>query len=374
MNFKLLNKSFALVLVLVLALGSLTACSDQSWVIKSGSESVPIGAYIYNLYNSLHSAKSSVENTSSSPIGQKIDDIDASEWIQNQALGECRNILAVNLKMNEMGISLTDQEIDKVQKNTSSIWAYYSETLKKCGVAQSSFEQATGIYTAKYDKVFGAIYDQGGTQPISDKEVNDYLTEHYVDYENFTKSLSHYSSTGSLQSYSSGTPFTDEEKANAEKQFNDYASRINKGESIETVAKEFYNSEASSQTFDATPQDKDKLSLATDVKTQFENMSYNKATVYKTDDSIYLLYKKDINKYTEKLTKGSEVRLDILKKFKQEEFDNMLIQYMDGIDKEINFSAMRKYSPSMVEGKSSSSSKSSSSKSKSSSASSQSDS
>ena len=60
---KLLKKFFAAALTVTLVFG-MTACSqDNSWAIKSGDETIPIGAYICNLIMSRQSAMQKADSS-----------------------------------------------------------------------------------------------------------------------------------------------------------------------------------------------------------------------------------------------------------------------------------------------------------------------
>lgn len=386
MKFKSTKKIVSIVLILSM-ICSLAACSDQSWIVQANGDVIPIGSYIYNLYVSDSQAKSKVDDSSASPLDQVINDSEdtdsedtsstevtsddntstevtsdetssettddsnvmyGNEWVQDQALGAVKDMVAVDCMMDELGVSLTDEETEEAQKQSASLWAYYAKTLQNLGVAQDSFVLASGMYLKKSEKLFDAIYDQGGTQAVSDEEVTNYLTQNYVDYEYFSKDFSNTNSSGS------SVNLTDDQKNAAEAQFQDYANRINSGTSITDIANEYTASEKLDKSpLDTTPKNKNDLSLDDSVKSQFEQMDYNQAIAFRTDDAEYLLYKKDINTDTDQLTKGSDLRIKILKDLKQNDYDSLLVDYANTLDIQINFSAMNKYNPSFVEKESS---------------------
>lgn len=397
-----------LVLAMICSLG---ACSNQKWIVEANGNTIPIGAYIYNLYVADSKAKSMVENTSESPLKQDIKDEDSSssssssedtastesvaedgtstetttdstseeasssentdetnamngeEWIEATALGEVKTMLAVDSMMEEMGVSLTDEELQEAQTQSQSMWAYYAKTLQNLGVSQDSFILASGVYLKKSEKLFTAIYDQGGTQAVSDEEVNNNFLANYVDYEYFSKDFSDTDDSGST------VTLNDDQKNATEAQFQEYANRINEGTSITDIANEYTAAEGLDESpLDTTPQKKDDLSLDSDVKAQFEQMGNNQAIAFRTDDAEYLLYKKDINSDLDQLTKESEIRTDILKEMKEDEYDQMLVDYANTLNIQINFSAMNKYDPKFVEKKVAESSKAASKSSKASSA------
>lgn len=395
MKFSFLKNITATALASILVV-STAACRDMSYVIKTDSTSVPVGVYIYNEYISYYGAKKGVKDTSESPLKQVVSDssssdsnasvssqaesdsssvdtsseetdetmsdtdLKGSEWIKKDAMDKCKKYLAVESKMQELNISLTDDELKNAKEQADKRWPYYSSSLKNAGVSKDSFELATDVYEKKYDKTLDTIYDKGGSQAVSDDEFNSYFTQNYVDYEYISRSLMNYSQSGSSQKLS------DDKIAEIDKKFNDMADQINKGKDIKEASDELSNEDTNITPVDTEPKQKDKLSLSDDVKNQFEQLKPQKAVVYKTDNMYYILYKKDINEDLKNMTDGSDTKIEVLKAMKQTEFDNMLTDYTNGLNIEYNNPVIRKYSPSFLEEKaisSSSKSKSSSSKS-----------
>lgn len=389
MKFSFFKSIIATVLASILVV-STAACRDMSYAIRANSISVPVGVYVYNEYISYYNAKKGVQNTSESPLKQVVSnsssenstssqiesestssndtsleetdetmsesqDLKGIEWIKNDAMDKCKKYLAIECKMQELGISLTDDELKQAKENADKHWPYYSSALKNAGVSKDSFELATDVYNKKYDKTLDFIYDQDGSQAVSDDEFNSYFTQNYLDYEYISRGLTNYSQSGSSQKLS------DDKIAELEKKFNAAADEINKGKDIKEVSDELSNEDDNITSVDTEPKQKDKLSLSDDVKTQFEQIKPKKAVVYKNDNTYYILYKKDINEDLKNITKGSDTKIDVLKAMKQNDFDNMLNDYIKNLNIEVNNSVIRKYSPSFLEQKTISSSKAKSS-------------
>ncbi len=324
--------------------------------------------------NILDESAMSSEESETTLVDSSEDDTESSqqitgfEWIKNEALEECEEILAIKAKLQEMGVSLSEDELAQAKNEADKNWPYYSAVLKKSGVSKESFELATEIHNAEYDKLLAAIYDQNGTQAIADEEVNQYFVSNYVDYQYISKSLMATTSNSSSTSTTT-TSISDEEKADLANKFEEYANRINNGEDIQSISDEFVNSQDEGATgVDTAPQLKEELSISDEVKQQFEQLEEGVATFYKTDGMYYILYKQDINDRLQELTPSSELRISVLKDMKQDDFDKMIDEYIETLGIYINNSAARRYSPAFIEDKAiSSSSKSKSSRSSSSS-------
>ncbi len=278
------------------------------------------------------------------------------DWIKKEALDECKEILAIKAKLQELGISLTDDELTKAKSEADKNWPYYSAVLKKSGVSQDSFEQATEIHNTEYDKLLAAIYDQNGTEAIPNEEVNQFFVSNYVNYQYISKNLTATVSNSSSTSTTT-TALSDEEKADLATKFEEYANRINKGEDIKSISDEFVNSQDEGATgVETMPQLKEDLSLSDEVKQQFEQIEAGIATFYKTDSMYYILYKQDISDSLKDLNAGSELRISVLKDMKQEDFDKMIDEYIETLGIYVNNSAARRYSPAFIEDKAISSS------------------
>ncbi len=412
MKFSILIRRFLLLVLSFVMIFSMSACSDMSYIMSTDTISIPVGVYIYNEYLSYHDVESKVEDSKKSPLVQTVsdssgeavsdessqtEDINATseassteidspstessdsnsstdatdesslqeektsqngmEWVKTEALNSCKKLLAVESKMQEFGLSLSDDELKQAQEEIDKRWPYYSSVMKKSGVSKESFGRATVMYDKQYDKVLSAMYDQNGKEAVPESELNNYFTSNYLDYQYISKSLTKYSSSSNGISTQS-SKLSDEEIATIGKQFESFAERINAGESIEAISAEFVDSQDEGATgVDVTPKTKEELSLSDEVIKQFEGMKDAVATVYKTENMYYLLYKQDISKSLNSLTPYSELRISVLKNMKQDEFDKMLDEYINTLNIYVNQSVVRKYLPTFVEDKAISSSK-----------------
>lgn len=169
------KKCLAAVLSLVMMV-SATACSgtDKSWAVKSENLTVPIGAYIYNLYSAYQQAYYMVEDATQPVLEQTVEDQDAATWMKDFALRQTKSILVIDDMMRDMGLSLTEDELQQVSDQTDSFWGSISTAMTEYGVAKSSFNLAYADYYTKFTKVFDATYGPGGTEEVSDEDVKDY--------------------------------------------------------------------------------------------------------------------------------------------------------------------------------------------------------
>ena len=113
----------------------------------------------------------------------------------------------------------------------SSYFTPYATYFEPNGVALSTYEQYM-VYEYMYNFYFEHLYDEGGAKEVSKEDLNKYLSEHYTiaDIINFSK-------VDSEQKQ-----LSDDELTKLKKQADDYAKRINDGETFEVIYKDYEDS------------------------------------------------------------------------------------------------------------------------------------
>ena len=114
---KKVKRVVASLLAAVLVLSAAACNQVGSWAMKQNDFEVPVGAYIMYVYNSYVQAASLVEDTSASPLGQKVEDTDATQWITNEALNAGAQMIAIHNLCQSANITLTEQEISNIQSS-----------------------------------------------------------------------------------------------------------------------------------------------------------------------------------------------------------------------------------------------------------------
>ena len=346
---KIMKRTAAALIALLIA-ASAAGCSggDKSWAAKDDSLTLPIGAYIYNLYGAYASAVSEVPDSSKAVLEQKIDDKDAETWIKDKALNNLKSIFVIDNKMKELGLTLTDDETQTIESATASGWQQMQSTLEKYGIAQSSFQLTYADYYTKYSKVFNAVYGEGGSEEVSDAELKNFFETNYTDFSYMVLPLySTDSSSGST------AEMTDDEKKTAEKEFDDYAAKIKSGEMTMEQAADAYKT-SSGSTDEVLQNATMDLSTDTNYVDSFKDLieplkTGEVATGELTEYYVYIIVQKnDITKKTDDEMTSS--RASILSEMKGQEFS-------DEVEKEageltgvtFNDAAINSYDPSMFD-------------------------
>ena len=335
------KKCLAAVLSLAI-MASATACSgaDKSWAVKNDNLTVPIGAYIYNLYSAYQQASVQVEDSTKPILEQTVEDQDAATWIKENALRQTKSILVIDDKMKELNISLTEDELQQVSDQTDSYWGSISTAMTEYGVAKSSFNLAYADY---YTKVFDAIYGKGGTQEVSDADVKDYYVTNYMAFSYVL---------APIIDMTTGTNLSEDELSQLDTEFKDYAAKINDGSMTAQEAADAYKTSSGDDTVqlytDAANFNGETSSYPEEFGTSLKSMKDGECRIVEVQ-GLYkvLLVKDDVTATAENKISDEASRTAILQNMKQEEFKQMIDEAADGYSAEINQKAIDSYQPDM---------------------------
>ena len=338
------KKCLAAVLSLVMMV-SATACSgtDKSWAVKSENLTVPIGAYIYNLYSAYQQAYYMVEDATQPVLEQTVEDQDAATWMKDFALRQTKSILVIDDMMRDMGLSLTEDELQQVSDQTDSFWGSISTAMTEYGVAKSSFNLAYADYYTKFTKVFDATYGPGGTEEVSDEDVKDYYLTNY-------KAFSYVMAP--IIDMTTGASLSDDELSQLDTEFKGYASQINDGSMTIQDAADAYKASSGDDTVqvytDAADFSGETASYPLEFGTELDTLENGKASVIDVQ-GLYkvLLVKDDINATADERISDETSRTSILQTMKQEEFQAKIDDAADSYNATVNQSAIDSYQPDM---------------------------
>ena len=338
------KKCLAAVLSLAI-MASATACSgaDKSWAVKNDNLTVPIGAYIYNLYSAYQQASVQVEDSTKPILEQTVEDQDAATWIKENALRQTKSILVIDDKMKELNISLTEDELQQVSDQTDSYWGSISTAMTEYGVSKSSFNLAYADYYTKYAKVFDAIYGKGGTQEVSDADVKDYYVTNYMAFSYVL---------APIIDMTTGTNLSEDELSQLDTEFKDYAAKINDGSMTAQEAADAYKTSSGDDTVqlytDAANFNGETSSYPEEFGTSLKSMKDGECRIVEVQ-GLYkvLLVKDDVTATAENKISDEASRTAILQNMKQEEFKQMIDEAADGYSAEINQKAIDSYQPDM---------------------------
>lgn len=338
-----------------------TGCNsaDMSWSYKDDITTVSIGTYIYYSYNAFNQAANKVDDSNGDFLSEEIKDDDgnkltAREFINREADLGCKTYITVDKIMQEMGLTLTDEEVKIAESNASNYWSYIKDSMESYGVSKDSYIAASSLLNSKYDKIFTTLYGAGGDEEVPVSEISDYFLKNYTNYSYFSVPLYTDNSTdaeSAEMAASSSTPLSKEEinaiKANLDK----YANSINKdGDSYENAVKA-YMADYTAVTEDPSVTNTAVLSksgIAEDLITAYDAMKEGEAKVIKIgdDDSTamyYFLYKGKIADKEKEFTSNEDYMFQVISAMKSEEFLANIDKRAETIECEINQPALDKY-------------------------------
>lgn len=343
---KRVKKIAATLMAVSIAVGA-TACStDKSWAAKTDSLTVPIGAYIYYLNAAYQGAEATVTDTSKPVLEQQIEGKAAEAWIKDKALEYTKTLFLLDDKMKELKLTLTADETKNITSATDSAWQSEGPTLEKYGISKSSFSLAYSDYSAKYQKIFTALYGKGGTKAVSDADLKTYFEKNYTDFSMVVRELYKTDANGSYAA------MTDAESAAAKKEFDDYATDVKTGKKTMQQAADAYKA-SSKQTTDVLG--KETIALDTDTsypdefKTALKAMKNGEVKTLTISSMYYVLVmKNDITKKTTEQLGTDATRNAVLAQMKGEEYTTDMKKAAQAYSKmTLNQAAIDSYKPSM---------------------------
>lgn len=157
-------------------------------------------------------------------FSQKIDGVDYTEWVKNEALKSLKEIAAYKLLCGENGLTVDEETVSNTEQYAESMWSYgYSGLFEENGVALSTFKQymADSNYATLY---FDHIYGKEGTDAVSDEELSAKMLENFVLAETITAS---YTTTDS--GTGSTVDLSEEEITALKDKINGYAAALTAG-------------------------------------------------------------------------------------------------------------------------------------------------
>ncbi|NLJ30064.1 MAG: hypothetical protein GX424_00395 [Clostridiales bacterium] len=342
---KRLKKIAAVLLAAAIAVGTAACSTDKSWAVKNSTETVPVGVYIYNLYNAYQSAQSKVSDSSKPVLEQKVENESAETWIKSQALEYTKMVLLLDDKMKELKLSLTSDETKTVSSNTESGWSSVGTSLEKYGIAKTSYETANTAFSQKYQKVFLAIYGKNGTKAVSDAALKTYFEKNFSDFTFVVRTLYKQDSSGNYAALS------DAEAKAAKKEFDGYAEEVRTGKKTMQQVADAYKT-SSKQTEDqlgsATTNLNTSTSYPDDMVTTIQKMKNGEVKAVEISSMYYVIIQKnDIAKKTSSQLSSEDGRNAVLAQMKEEEYSTAMEKEAKAYSATVNQAVIDSYSPSM---------------------------
>ena len=364
----------SLLLAVVMALSAVfaTGCSmGKEWSYKTSDKELAIGVYIYCLDLAYQQAQTKAkelddyDGTNDKWLDLEITDDDgntavARQWIKDDAQKKCLNFLAVEKGMKEEGASVdeaTQQAADEQAKTYWNVGQYanygyimpMSKELEPYGISYDSFRYCTSQYSVNYSALFAKLYGEGGSQEVSDSELEDYFIENYVDYSYIPVQL--YEASTDEAGESKNVALSDEKIADYTSELEDYVKDIDDGKSYDDVVSAYTEKHELSQSpaVDNTEQ-LENVSAGDQIKDALKDLGNNKAVTVKVGEGdsgmLYLVYKRNSADSAKDYLESETNRAGVLNTMKKDDFEDYLKKIVEDLDYEKN-SAVDGYDPKM---------------------------
>lgn len=203
----------------LLCTASLTACSDTSYVMTVGDSKINAGIYIYNELTEMSYQMTMMyyqNGIKKDYFDQKVDGKAFDEYLSDYALTATKEYAAVVDKFNELGLTLSDEDIKSINDSISSTWDSQGEFYESEGISKESVKLALKGSKMR-EELFDYYYAEGGEEAVSDDEMVKYLDDNYLRYKSIsfakTKASTDSSSSATDSSTDSADAANDEAKA-----------------------------------------------------------------------------------------------------------------------------------------------------------------
>ncbi|MBR6996016.1 MAG: hypothetical protein IKH96_08355 [Ruminococcus sp.] len=409
------NKFAAAAAAFALAVTSAGCGAPEAITIGKGTQTaltidgydIPAGVFIYNEITAYNNAayelyaKNNTEPSLEDVKNATIEDMSATDWIQNKAVEACKDFVANEKEFEKIGETLSAEELDNIKKLVSSNSS--NEMFTENGIGEESLRKIIEN-SYKQEAIFKHYYGIGGEKGCTEDELKEYFQDKTTRLKYFTINLLD----------QNGEKYSDEEirtlnkmadqyvkDINAEKtdkaklakideceeEYNEYAAKLAeeaakkaaeeagetytttttttttaaKDATTTTTTTDPYEKEITMTKYTTTTADESapvtttasaeaeaSLKAFRDYNTYiFDKLDYYKAEKYQYDENtIYVIIKADIKERMTEDDLWSEENVEaLISERYYSEFTDMMKSIAEGYDSNRNSSAFRKFSP-----------------------------
>ena len=364
--------SLLLAVMMVFTAVFASGCSLQpQWSYKTSDKELAIGVYIYNLdvayQQALEYAKKldDYDGTNDKWLDLEITDDDgttavARQWMKDKAEELTLTALAVEKGLKDEGAtvdSATLQAADEQAKTNWNVGPYanygyvmpMSKELEPHGVSFDSYKYAASEVPAMQQVLFNTLYEKGGSQEVSDAELEKFFNENYVDYGYLSANL--YESSTDEAGTTNNVALSEDAIKQITDKFDGMVKDLNAGKAFDDVTKAY--TEAEGLSTDSVVNNTELLknfSAGDELKAEIEKLDSGKAATVKVGEGdsamIYLVYKKDITAIAKDYLESASNRSEVLTNMKTDDFKT----YIKDLIKELKYeknAAVDSYDPKM---------------------------
>ena len=238
---KLLSAAVAVVAVGSLAL---TGCSTPKTAISVGDKDYSTGeylAYMYNAYSRMaqyyaYSGYSGDQLWSQTlPYGEGDDQVNLefAEYLKKTAQDAIIREAALETLMKKYDVSISEDDLKQMDSDLSSL---KTDQFIAYGFNNEHFKSMYKAVNYNETTLFNALYDVGGKEGMTEKEMREYFDKNYLSYKSIEISLTD----------SDGKDRDDAAKKKVKSRLESYLSQYNKSKDFDAVIEKYNADEAAS--------------------------------------------------------------------------------------------------------------------------------
>lgn len=260
----------------LLCSASLTACSDTSYVMTAGDSKINAGIYIYNELTEMSYQMTMMyyqKGIKKDYFDQKVDGKAFDEYLSDYALTATKEYAAVVDKFNELGLTLSDEDLKSINDSISSTWDSQGEFYESEGISKESIKLALKASKMK-DEIFDHYYAEGGEEAVSDDDMVKYLDDNYLRYKSisFAKTSTSSDSSSSTDSSTDSADSANEEAKAKRDEFLEKAQGVS-FDDFDSIIDEYNDYVASKNASDSSSAADSDSSSAADSSTTSDDTS-----------------------------------------------------------------------------------------------------
>ena len=276
---KQITKLLAVLLAVAFMLaGCQTA--DTSWVYSYQDNTMPAGVYICMLLNAYGDAVNKLQEAQNAELAalqesvgddyqvdtadlisnqkpkkiykMELDGMPVSDWMVQRAEKSVREYYAVQNKMRELGLSLSQSDVDSALASAASAVQATPEFYKKNGIAESSLALMLQNEYAVH-QLFHALYEEGGEFEVGQEELKSYFDQKYskIKMMYFLKADESDLSEEEAADSEQAAKLVEEKNQALRQKAEGYLTRLKAGEAIEDLHTE-YEKEVAKESVEGT--------------------------------------------------------------------------------------------------------------------------
>ena len=206
-------KSIAAVLAAIMMLLTLCSCKDTSYACTVDNEQYPVGPYAFYAYYTRDKYEAQLTAYGMTDFASSLlSDADSEgtklyTYINDEVKSSYISHLIVNLKFDEFGLELTEEQKTSIDEAMQTNWvdSYGEETFtdicRTLGLTSAEFKEMVSV-SFKYESLMNYLFGEGGQYEITEDELQRNFDENYTRFR--------YIAVSKVDSSTSTTLTTDE--------------------------------------------------------------------------------------------------------------------------------------------------------------------